>query len=46
MKRRVLTIAIFLLAGAVVNVAVAWGCAWWALLESWDPHYLLTSMRP
>ena len=27
MKRRLLTIAIFLLAGAVVNVAVAWECA-------------------
>ena len=26
MRRRLLTIAIFLLAGAVVNVAVAWGC--------------------
>ena len=27
MKRRLLTAAIFLLAGAVVNVVVAWGCA-------------------
>ena len=27
MKRRLLTLAIFLLLGAVVNVAVAWGCA-------------------
>ena len=27
MKRRLLTIAVFLLLGAVVNVAVAWGCA-------------------
>ncbi len=27
MRRRLLTIAIFLLAGAVMNVAVAWGCA-------------------
>ncbi len=27
MRRRLLTIAIFLLAGAVVNVGVAWGCA-------------------
>ncbi len=27
MKQRLLIIAIFLLAGAVVNVAVAWGCA-------------------
>ncbi len=26
MRRRLLTVAIFLLAGAVVNVAVAWGC--------------------
>ena len=29
MKRRLLIIAIFLLLGAVVNVAVAWGCAGW-----------------
>ena len=29
MKRPLLIIAIFLLLGAVVNVAVAWGCAWW-----------------
>ncbi len=29
MKRRLLIIAIFLLLGAVVNVAVAWGCAMW-----------------
>ena len=27
MKRRLLIIAVFLLLGAVVNVAVAWGCA-------------------
>ena len=30
MKRRLLIAAIFLLAGAVVNVAVAWGCAGWS----------------
>ena len=29
MRRRLLIAAIFLLAGAVVNVAVAWGCAAW-----------------
>ncbi len=29
MKRRLLTIAVCLLLGAVVNVAVAWGCAVW-----------------
>ena len=29
MRRRLLTILILLLAGAVVNVAVAWGCAAW-----------------
>ncbi len=29
MKRRVLTVAVFMLAGAVVNVAVAWGCIAW-----------------
>ena len=26
MKRRILTILLFLLLGAVVNVALAWGC--------------------
>ena len=29
MKRRLLFVAVFLLAGAVVNVAVAWGAACW-----------------
>ena len=29
MKRRLLTIPLFLLAGAIVNVAVAWGCSLW-----------------
>ena len=29
MKRRLLIAAVFLLAGAVVNVVVAWGCAAW-----------------
>ncbi len=33
MKRRLLTLAIFLLLGAVVNVAVAWGCATWSSLK-------------
>ncbi len=35
MRRRLLTVAIFLLAGAVVNVAVAWGILWkkdWATI--------------
>ncbi len=32
MKRRLLIVAVFLLAGAVVNVAVAWGCALWSPL--------------
>jgi len=40
MKRRVLTILLFLLlvsGGAIVNVAVAWGCAAWApQRETWD----------
>ncbi len=30
MRRRIIIVAIFLLAGAVVNVAVAWGCAMWS----------------
>ncbi len=29
MKRRLLIVAVFLLAGAIVNVAVAWACAAW-----------------
>ena len=29
-RRRLLIAAVFLLAGAVVNVAVAWGCAFWS----------------
>ena len=35
MKRRLIIIALFLLLGVVVNVAVAWGCAVWskAVLE-------------
>ena len=33
MRRRLITIAIFLLAGAMVNVAVAWGCAAWLPFE-------------
>jgi len=28
MKRRLFKLALFLLLGAIVNVAVAWGCAW------------------
>ncbi len=30
MRRRLLIVAVFLLAGAVVNVAVAWGCVIWS----------------
>ncbi len=33
MRRRLLILAAFLLAGAVVNVAVAWGCAAWSPLR-------------
>ena len=35
MRRRLLIVVVFLLAGAVVNVAVAWGCAVW--LDSGGP---------
>ncbi len=34
MKRWFIVIVIFLLAGAVVNVAVAWGCAQWSSVGS------------
>ncbi len=37
MKRRLLIAAVFLLAGAVVNVAVAWGVI--LLLDKWDWTY-------
>ncbi len=30
MKRRLFTLALFLLLGAILNVAVAWGCALWS----------------
>ena len=35
-KRRLLTVAVFVLAGAVVNVAVAWGCALWIDIEGYS----------
>ena len=38
MKRRLLIIGIFLLLGAVVNVAVAWGCALWSPMIPSSPH--------
>src|SRR5687768_7976755 len=39
MKRRlVLKLAVFLLAGAMVNVAVAWGCALW--LDPWGHNFV------
>ena len=39
MKRRLFKLAIFLLLGAVVNVAVAWSIAWWGdSLGSFTPH--------
>ena len=37
MKRRIFKLAIFLLLGAIVNVAVAWGCALW--------HYVAEAPR-
>ncbi len=33
MQRRLLTLAIFLLLGAILNVAMAWGCATWSALK-------------
>ncbi len=35
-KVKLITIAIFLLAGAVVNVGVAWGCAMWSPLRNFS----------
>src|SRR5262245_26981240 len=31
MKRRAMKLVLFLLAGAIINVAVAWGCALWCV---------------
>ena len=39
MKRRLRIIAVFLLLGAVVNVAVAWGCVAWIYVEPETPRY-------
>ena len=38
MKRRLFKFALFLLLGAVVNVAVAWGCAAWINPYKYDPE--------
>ncbi len=38
MKRRLAQLVVFLLLGAVVNVAVAWGCALWAPMVSSGPN--------
>ena len=50
MKRRLLTILLFLLAGAVVNVAVAWGSAFWLPLRDanrdWRSERLIGSETP
>ena len=40
-RRRLLIAAVFLLAGAVVNVAVAWGCAIW--IDPPDEHSVVES---
>ena len=40
MRRRIIIVVIFLLAGAVVNVAVAWGCAYRNGLYSDDWHWV------
>ncbi len=46
MKRRLLIIAIFLLLGAVMNVAVAWGCAVWVDVGAVPPVRGLSSSEP
>ena len=43
MRRRLLTILIFLLAGAVVNVAVAWGCGAWLETAHAEQSFLASS---
>ena len=46
MRRRVLLVVVFLLAGAVVNVAVAWGCARFVrVLSSSDAVTLTTAIN-
>ncbi len=39
MKRRLTKLVVFLLLGAIVNVAVAWGCAAWIDVEHWTQRY-------
>ncbi len=45
MKRRLTKLVVFLLLGAVVNVAVAWGCAYW-IDEERKSHTLLLGPIP
>ena len=33
MRRRLIKLAVFLLLGAIVNVAVAWGVALWSIID-------------
>ena len=34
MKRRIIILSLFLLAGVLINVAVSWGCAFWLELDA------------
>src|ERR1043165_832084 len=45
MKRAIVLITVFLLAGAIVNVAVAWGCALWVHTQNIknEPPYFVTA---
>ena len=46
MKRIAIKLVVFLLLGAVVNVAVAWGCAVRIDLDGTSIHSRLTTLRP
>ena len=46
MKRRLLIAIVFLLAGAVVNVAVAWGCAVLSPVQGGVITAFLDGMQP
>jgi hypothetical protein len=44
-KRIIITLCVFLLLGAVVNVAVAWGFAWWANADGIKQAYGITTSQ-
>jgi len=46
MKRRLFKLGVFLLAGAIVNVAVAWSCALWSGPLQSSRYFMLQNVSP